>query len=110
MVDIQLRDILIELNNASVLGRDRAIHEAMTKLKARDAERDKKLAKAYGNCTNCYGKGYATLKSQITGYGTDGDIGGYQGHYKKDLPVQMKYCDCERGKQLQALLANGEQA
>ncbi|WP_157929162.1 hypothetical protein [Mycobacteroides abscessus] len=59
--------------------------------------------KAYGNCRNCYGKGYATVKSQIIGYGTDGDIGGYEGKYKRDNQVQMNYCGCERGRQLEAL-------
>ena len=40
------------------------------------------------------------MKSQIIGYGTDGDIGGYQGKYKQDTPTHMNYCECERGKQL----------
>lgn len=66
------------------------------------AERQE-IEKAYGGCHNCYGKGYATVKSQIIGYGTDGDIGGYEGKYKRDNPVQMNYCDCERGIQLEAL-------
>lgn len=35
--DEELLAILLELNNASVLGRDMAIHVAMNKLKARDA-------------------------------------------------------------------------
>lgn len=61
------------------------------------------IEKAYGGCQSCFGKGYATVKSQIIGYGTDGDIGGYEGKYKRDNPVQMNYCDCERGKQLEAL-------
>lgn len=62
------------------------------------------VEKAYGGCHKCYGKGYATVKSQITGYGTDGDIGGYEGPYKRDTPVQMNFCDCDRGKQLERLL------
>jgi len=62
------------------------------------------IAKAYGGCTNCYGKGYSTVKSQINGYGTDGDIGGFEGRIHIDTPVQMKYCDCDRGAQLEKLL------
>jgi|ERR1044071_939788 hypothetical protein len=64
--------------------------------------------KAYGGCHNCYGKGYATFKTQHIGYGTDGDIGGYEGPYKRDMPVGMKLCTCERGKQLKAALSKPE--
>lgn len=69
--------------------------------------RENELKKSFGGCTNCYGKGYATVQSQINGYGTDGDIGGYEGKFKQDLPIQVKYCDCSRGKQLQGLKTEG---
>lgn len=58
--------------------------------------RDEQTAKAYGGCTNCYGKGYST----------------YKGEYKaRDMRWQderMKFCDCERGKQLERLLEQRE--
>lgn len=68
------------------------------------------LDKAYGGCHKCYGKGYSTVKAQDIGYGTDGDIGGLQGPYKRDVPIQMKFCTCTRGKQLEALTTQQEEA
>lgn len=81
------------------------LEKALNAIEQINAEREREIEKAYGGCRNCYGKGYATVKSQIIGYGTDGDIGGYEGKYKQDTPAQMNYCDCERGKQLAALHA-----
>ena len=48
--------------------------------------------KAYGGCHYCYGKGYGTQTASWVG----------RGYYKK-LPT-MKFCTCERGKQLEQLL------
>lgn len=48
--------------------------------------------KAYGGCHYCYGKGYGTQIASWVG----------RGYYKK-LPT-MKFCTCERGKQLEQLL------
>ena len=70
------------------------------------AKQKEKWEKAYGGCHNCYGKGYATVKSQMLGYGTDGDIGGFEGKYKQDTPVQMKFCNCDRGRQLESHIAH----
>lgn len=81
--------------------------EAYAQAKANEAVAE--TAKAYGGCTKCYGKGYATVKSQQLGYGTDGDIGGFEGKFKVDMPVKMNYCDCERGNQLSGLLAAKEE-
>ena len=53
--------------------------------------RDQQIAKAYGGCTNCYGKGYST----------------YSGEYSaRDMSwpdEKVKYCDCSRGKQLEVV-------
>lgn len=84
----------------------RAANQAINQL---IAQKCKEVEKAYGGCRRCYGKGYATVKSQIVGYGTDGDIGGYEGTYKRDTPVQMKYCSCNRGKQLAELNGSGRE-
>ena len=67
------------------------------------AEREKQVAKAFGGCTNCYGKGYATVNDRWHRYGTDGDIGGFEGHISGGNANAMKFCKCERGKQLSAL-------
>lgn len=61
-------------------------------------------AKAFGGCRICYGKGYATYKTSAGGYATDGDIGGPEGPFRQDLPVEMRYCECDRGKQLKKLI------
>jgi hypothetical protein len=50
-------------------------------------------AKAYGGCTNCYGKGYATCSGKY--YSRVGDW--------KDKD-DIKYCACERGRQLESLV------
>lgn len=59
--------------------------------------------KSYGGCHKCYGKGYATTIDYTSGYGTDGDIGGYEGliRFKNDV---MRFCTCDRGKQLKQLI------
>lgn len=48
------------------------------------------LDKAYGGCHNCYGKGYATGNEFASGRGAKWRVS------------NMRYCTCERGKQLQA--------
>lgn len=61
--------------------------------------------KAYGGCHNCYGKGYATAPDLWAGYDTDTDIGSPGGPISGGEPVTMKYCTCERGKQLDQMVA-----
>ena len=51
-----------------------------------------KLAKAYGGCTLCYGKGYATGAEFWRGRGKTWG-----------RPNKIKYCTCDRGKQLATL-------
>lgn len=55
--------------------------------------------KAYGGCHNCYGKGYATVADGIIGYDDFGGEG-----FKTPITAKMKFCSCERGKQLEAAL------
>ena len=59
-------------------------------------------ARAYGGCTNCYGKGYATAIGYMSGVDTGTDIGSPGGYLKHQNNV-MRYCDCDRGKQLMGL-------
>lgn len=51
-------------------------------------KREKKLIKAFGGCTNCYGKGYATVKNISVG----------RGYFVEADPVRP--CTCDRGKQI----------
>jgi hypothetical protein len=53
-------------------------------------ETEKKTAKAYGGCTNCYGKGYSTSVGSIEAS-------------KTAFPM-IDYCNCDRGKQLRSHL------
>jgi hypothetical protein len=55
-------------------------------------------AKAYGGCTDCYGKGFASYSTAHIG----------RHYYKKvDNPV---FCKCDRGKQLEAQVKKVKQA
>lgn len=50
-------------------------------------------AKAYGGCTKCYGKGYATVRK--------GRSYRKNGIYKTwEMNEEMNFCTCNRGKQL----------
>jgi len=53
-----------------------------------------KTVKAFGGCRKCYGKGYSTWRHGET----------YRGS-TKNLRNDIKYCTCERGKQLQEVIA-----
>lgn len=66
--------------------------------------KEEQTEKAYGGCHNCYGKGYATVNDRWSGNGSDGDIGGFEGHVSGGNPNAMKFCTCDRGKQLEALI------
>lgn len=54
--------------------------------------------KAFGGCKKCYGKGYSTVMEGEHGYEDFGGDG-------FDVPphVQMRFCSCDRGKQLATL-------
>lgn len=56
--------------------------------------REQQTAKAYGGCTMCYGKGYASYKAEYRARGM-----------RWDDPENMKFCSCDRGKQLELLVA-----
>ena len=58
-----------------------------------------KTDKAYGGCHICYGKGYATVNDRWAG--TDEWTGK---RYETGSRNAMKFCSCERGKQLIAQL------
>lgn len=54
-------------------------------------------------CENCDGKGYATYRSAYSGHDTDTDIGSPGGRYYQPYE-EMRFCVCDRGKQLQQLI------
>lgn len=62
-----------------------------------------KIAKAYGGCTKCYGKGYASYTTAHSGTDTDQDIGSPGGRYYKKVD-EMRFCSCARGRQLESEL------
>jgi hypothetical protein len=66
-------------------------------------EAEKRTAKAYGGCTNCYGKGYRTKLDFTTGY-DDFKTEGF-----KIQNASYESCShCERGKQIEKLLGEAE--
>lgn len=50
------------------------------------------IVKAFGNCTTCYGKGYATY---MEGYSVGGE------KWKED---RIRFCSCSRGKDLKKIM------
>jgi len=52
----------------------------------------KQTEKAFGGCTNCYGKGYSTTKEFCTG----------RNYREEKNPVHP--CDCDRGKQIAEII------
>lgn len=59
-------------------------------------EAQEETAKAYGGCTKCYGKGYATVRK--------GRSYRKSGIYKTwEMNEEMNYCTCDRGRQLAQL-------
>ena len=59
-----------------------------------------KLKKAFGDCTQCFGKGYGTSMYGEEGFADFDDDKGY----KIAPSIRMVFCECERGKQLKELL------
>lgn len=58
----------------------------------------KETEKAFGGCTKCYGKGYATYRSGTSWRGDfEGDPDG-----STPISERMVYCTCDRGKQLES--------
>lgn len=96
-------DLLLQNKYTAV---DKALVDSLEHLIAQHtADAVAATEKAYGGCHICYGKGYATVNAQWIGYDTDTDIGSPGGVVRGGNPMSMKYCSCERGKQLEALQA-----
>lgn len=58
----------------------------------------KETEKAFGGCTNCYGKGYSTVKVQAGG---EDEFTGESISYELEPIVP---CKCDRGKQIEKIL------
>jgi hypothetical protein len=61
------------------------------------------VAKAYGGCTNCYGKGYATYRS---GTRSEADFPGDKAYVNEPTTNYIPCDKCERGKQFEEVLAS----
>lgn len=48
------------------------------------------------------------MNNRWSGYDTDTDMGSPGGYVAGGNPKAMKFCDCDRGKQLKALTNQGE--
>lgn len=59
-----------------------------------------KTEKAFGGCRKCYGKGYATTHQGHRSF--DGS-----NYHESAKTTHIKYCSCDRGKQLEALNLKG---
>jgi hypothetical protein len=70
-----------------------AIDELERLVLAYTAERVAETEKAYGGCQLCFGKGYATYQGMYYAHGMQWPD-----------PESMKFCTCERGKQLEKLM------
>ena len=77
---------------------DKQFHEAKAKIQELITQARLETEKAFGGCKDCYGKGYATVRSGIIGYEDFGGDG-----FKTPPTNKMKYCKCKRGEQLATL-------
>jgi hypothetical protein len=68
------------------------LNELKPAIMALISQKIRDTAKAYGGCTKCYGKGYATYKGEYKARGVRWD------------DEAIRYCDCPRGNQLEAIV------
>lgn len=78
---------------------DRYIAEKVLNLITQHQE---EMVKAFGGCTNCYGKGYATTIQ----YAQEGmpDFGEDDGQRLKWKLPEMRFCNCARGRDLKKII------
>jgi len=69
------------------------IYRATEELLALFSTQQAQIEKAFGGCRKCYGKGYSTWRHGET----------YRGK-TSNMRNDIKFCDCERGEQLQDIL------
>lgn len=100
----EILDNLKNMNDPIIFAR------AAQKLEAHYSERERRAVqeteKAFGGCKNCYGKGYATVNDRWHGHDTDTDIGSPGGYVSGGNANAMKFCTCDRGKQLAKQIAS----
>lgn len=84
-----------ELDNISKVLSGKQIANRIAKLTDWFVKELDKTEKAYGGCKKCYGKGYATVA-----YGTISSGDFVAGVSKSKVKNHIKFCSCERGKQL----------
>ncbi len=86
------------LNNAQLESIVEMVYNAGIKRGAKDKVEE--VSKAFGGCTRCYGKGYATVRY---GFNAHADFIGDKS-YKYGKKTHMEFCNCDRGKQLEELI------
>lgn len=59
------------------------------------------------HCSNCYGKGYSSYLNTTVGHDTDTDIDSPGGSHSRTTN-EMKFCGCDRGKQLAEFVERAE--
>lgn len=96
------------LSKGESLDHQEAAYEAMKLVDAYLASQRKAAERAYGGCHNCYGKGYATVDDSWMGVDTDTDIGSPGGIVRGGNTNAMKFCDCDRGQQLEKRMIAAE--
>lgn len=62
--------------------------------------------KAFGDCTKCYGKGYATVMRGLHGAS---DFEMNQKGFDVSPTVHLNYCSCGRGKELAKIMKQTHQ-
>ena len=75
-----------------------------SKLEEAQKAGEERMAKAFGNCRKCYGKGYATYRH---GYRAEADMLGSE-EQEDPFETRMIFCTCDRGKQLKQLSQSEE--
>lgn len=99
----------IELRGIKVIRpfTEEQLEEHAQKLERYCEKKCKEIEKAYGGCRKCYGKGYATYSNTTTAFADFGDeLGGADSATSTKL--EMRFCACDRGKQLEQLQKGGK--
>lgn len=77
---------------------EKELESVMALIHQKELEAERRTEKAFGGCKKCYGKGYSTVRDGVIGYNDFGGEG-----FKSPVTTKMRFCACERGKQLAQL-------
>lgn len=93
ILDNLFSDAIIDQFKHRILNENDLKGETLTALERLVTEEVQLTEKAFGGCKKCYGKGYATWRHGET----------YRGA-THNMRNDIKFCDCDRGKQLSGLV------